>query len=558
MKDQPLLKNRKFAELCVFLAKLSECYKTDLGFLQDYIQEFLENYQLQMNPYLRMKMVMSYIIMRNKNLILPIKSITFLLSLFNCQDKELRKVLASHIINDIKRMNQHHKNQAINKQVQNYIFEILKKNSDNLAKRAIQIMIALYKKNIWNDDKTVNIIAQGCFNDYYKIKLIACYFMIETTQLEDMEDSSDEEDDKGQPNIYDKKASKKTKAKEARLLKDKKKALKKHQKKLQRKLKQNFFPIDLIYNPQDFCEKLYQILQKSNEKFQVKLALMSVISRMMGRHKLILLSFYSYIQKYLTPNQKEIVKLLAYLAESMHDQVHPEDFKPTLAHLIENFVNDRCSEYTMTVGLNTIREITQKNPQLIDEFHVNYLAGFYNYKNRNVSKAAKALINSFRELNPQLLEKKFRGKHGASDDADKLAQDQELHFKQDIVNTTIDGVDLLDKGGDVPLHWDRILTDDDFKKIKYMKKKLQEEQEEKQRQMLLANQRGADLADDDEDDQSEASDGSWADEEVDEEVDEDDEDELEEEEDQEEPLAGKKKKYNAPPVQPPAAAGWPG
>lgn len=121
-------------------------------------------------------------------------------------------------------------------------------------------MIQLYKKNTWNDDKTVNIIAQGCFNDYYKVKLIACYFLIETTEMEDIEDSSDEDDDDQNQNGYQKNASKKTKAKMARIEKDKKKALKKHQKKLRKKLRQNFFPIDLIYSPQDFCEKLFQIL----------------------------------------------------------------------------------------------------------------------------------------------------------------------------------------------------------------------------------------------------------------------------------------------------------
>lgn len=221
----------------------------------------MDNYKLQMNPYLRMKLVTSYVIMRNKNLILPIKSISFLLSLFNCQDKELRKVVSSHIINDIKRMNQHHKNQNINKQVQNYIFEILKKNSDNLAKRSIQIMITLYKKNIWNDDKTVNIIAQGCFNDYYKIKLIACYFLIETTEMADFEESSDDDDEENIATLnYNKNCARKTKARVARLARDKKKALKKHQKKLRRKQRENFFPIDLIFNPQDFCEKLFQIL----------------------------------------------------------------------------------------------------------------------------------------------------------------------------------------------------------------------------------------------------------------------------------------------------------
>ena len=54
-------------------------------------------------------------------------------------------------------------------------------------------MIELYKKNIWNDSKTVNIIALGCLNPYYKVKLIACRFLIDTTENID-EESSDEDE----------------------------------------------------------------------------------------------------------------------------------------------------------------------------------------------------------------------------------------------------------------------------------------------------------------------------------------------------------------------------
>jgi len=47
--------------------------------------------------------------------------------------------------------------------------------------------------------------------------------------------------------------------------------------------------------------------------------MISVLSRMIGRHRLVILNFYSFLLKYLNPNQREIGKLLAYLAESIHD-----------------------------------------------------------------------------------------------------------------------------------------------------------------------------------------------------------------------------------------------
>jgi protein SDA1 len=68
---------------------------------------------------------------------------------------------------------------------------------------------------------------------------------------------------------------------------------------------------------------MFAILKKSNNtlKFPVKMAMMSVISRMMGRHKLILMNFYPFVARYLIPHHKEIHKILAYLAESVHNLV---------------------------------------------------------------------------------------------------------------------------------------------------------------------------------------------------------------------------------------------
>lgn len=50
-----------------------------------------------------------------------------------------------------------------------------------------------------------------------------------------------------------------------------------------------------------------------------------LISRLIHRHKLLLIPFYSYIQKHLYPNGKEVAKLFAYLAEAIHEIVPRED-----------------------------------------------------------------------------------------------------------------------------------------------------------------------------------------------------------------------------------------
>jgi len=50
-----------------------------------------------------------------------------------------------------------------------------------MAQKSLQLMIEFYKRNIWTDNRSVNAIAQGCFNSSPKIRLISAYFLIATT-----------------------------------------------------------------------------------------------------------------------------------------------------------------------------------------------------------------------------------------------------------------------------------------------------------------------------------------------------------------------------------------
>lgn len=82
----------------------------------------------------------------------------------------------------------------INQELRNFIYENIIKNSDKMTQKSLQMMIDLYKRNIWTDNRSVNVIAEGCFNQSAKIRMIAAHFLISTTEpLEEMEDSDDED-----------------------------------------------------------------------------------------------------------------------------------------------------------------------------------------------------------------------------------------------------------------------------------------------------------------------------------------------------------------------------
>jgi protein SDA1 len=42
--------------------------------------------------------------------------------------------------------------------------------------------------------------------------------------------------------------------------------------------------------------------------------MIGLLARMIGRHKLIIMPFYSYLQKYMMPHQKDVGKIFANFA----------------------------------------------------------------------------------------------------------------------------------------------------------------------------------------------------------------------------------------------------
>ena len=127
-------------------------------------------------------------------------------------------------------------------------------------------------------------------------------------------------------------------------------------------------------------------------------------------------------------------RILTFFAESVHENVPDDEVETVVKHIIEKFVNDRCAEFSMTIGLNTIREVYSKLTSIITEDNMMYLCTYYDYKNKNVRMASKALINLVRDINPYLLEKKYRGRgvHGE----EVVDWSKGMHNK---INNTIDG-----------------------------------------------------------------------------------------------------------------------
>lgn len=164
--------NKTLSELVMFMAQVAQCYPNELTNFPQQIIDLLLKHNTVLDNDMRMTFCKSLILLRNKNLLAPTDLLQLFFQLLKCQDKALRSFLETHIITDIKNVNSKHKNAKLNTTLQNFMFTMLKDSNNKAAKMSVDIMIELYKKNIWNDAKTVNVIATACFSKVTKVSKI--------------------------------------------------------------------------------------------------------------------------------------------------------------------------------------------------------------------------------------------------------------------------------------------------------------------------------------------------------------------------------------------------
>lgn len=277
-KLSPDKENKRLDELVMFLAQVAQCYPQELKTFPQQIVEILKTHSTNLDPDMRNTFCRALILLRNKQLVSALDLLELFFQLLNCQDKNLRTFLENHIVTDIKNMNAKHKDMKLNSTLQNFMFSQLKNAMPKAAKMSIDIMIELYKKNVWNDAKTVNVIATlGCFSKFLKVQVASLKFFLGHDKDEEEESDSDNEPDIKSA-IMQNRVNKKTK-KRQKQLDSAKKLFVKAQKKKSKAPVFNFSAVHLIHNPQGMAENLFKQLQNTNERFEVKLMHLDVISR---------------------------------------------------------------------------------------------------------------------------------------------------------------------------------------------------------------------------------------------------------------------------------------
>ncbi|SCU79481.1 LADA_0B00958g1_1 [Lachancea dasiensis] len=422
----------QFVELVGFVSQVCSCFPEETANFPNELKQLVLEYHRSLPFEVREKIISSLTMLRNKGVISAETLIQTMFPLLvaysshsnalgtNSHAKEVRKLVYNTLISLLKSCNTGAKNQKLNRSTQAICFNLLDQ-PDSQGVWAARLTRELWRRGIWDDSRAVEIMTQAALHDDVKIAYSGVLFFLgaDKEREENFEENSDDEDidmdalrHKMQIN---KKSSKRGKKLDSAL-----KAVKK--KKAGPKTPQgylNFSAIHLLRDPQGFADKLFtkQLSSKSNNRFDLdqKIALMQLLSRLIGTHKLMVLGFYSFFLKYLTPKQRDVTKILAAAAQASHDLIPPETIMVLVRKIADEFVSDGVASEVAAAGLNTIREICSRAPLAIDETLLQDLTEYKGSKAKGVSMAAKSLIALYREAAPEMLKRKDRGKVASMD-----------------------------------------------------------------------------------------------------------------------------------------------
>ncbi|KAL4895675.1 SDA1-domain-containing protein [Aspergillus ambiguus] len=434
-------------ELIDFIAHVADCYPDITKDFPQQLIDILSQHHLVLEQELREKIVGSLVLLRKKELL---DSATLLQTLFpiliTTPSKTLRALIFQKILMDLRTSNAKTTNHKLNRTMQTVLFNLV--TSDRTSSKglwAVKLTRELWKRQIWSDAKAVEVMKEASLAENEKVIVGGVrFFLGGDKEREEMEDeSSDEEIDVGRVK-HQVGINKKTRSK-ARAVEKAKATIKKRERKKNQPHPLNFSALHLLHDPQGFAETLfYKHLQSAKSKLNLeqKLMVLQLVTRLVGLHKLHITQLYSYFQKYLTPRQPSVTSFLASLAQASHDLVPPDDLEPLVQKIANEFVSEASASEVATAGLNAIREICARQPLAMNETLLQDLVMYRKSKDKGVVMGARGLLSLFREVNPEMLKRRDRGKEASM--GLRAGEKKEKRFGEQETGG-IEGLELLEQ-----------------------------------------------------------------------------------------------------------------
>ena len=271
------------------------------------------------------------------------------------------------------------------------------------------------------------------------------FFLGGDKEREELEDESSDEEAVDMGRIKHQMAINKKNKKKARMMDNAVATVKKKERKKKQPHPLNFSAFHLLHDPQGFAEALFsKHLQNTRSKLNLeqKLLVLQLVSRLVGLHKLTVISLYSYFLKYLTPRQPSVTSFMASLAQATHNLVPPDVLEPLVQKIANEFVSEAAAAEVASAGLNAIREICVRQPLAMNDTLLQDLVMYRKSKDKGVMMAAKGLLSLYREVGADMLKKRDRGKEAAM--GLRSGQRKEQRFGEEVIGE-IEGLGLLER-----------------------------------------------------------------------------------------------------------------
>ncbi|KAI4144582.1 MAG: hypothetical protein L6R39_004118 [Caloplaca ligustica] len=437
-----------FRDLIDFISHVADCYPALTTRFPDDLIHILNLHHEHLEVELREKIVGSLVLLRRKDIIdSPRLLQTLFPLLISTHSKSLRTLLYQKCLSDLRTSNSKTTNHRLNRTFQTVLYNLL--TSDKTSSKglwAVKITRELWKRQIWTEAKAVEIMKEASLADNEKVIVSGVrFFLGGDKEREELEDESSDEDAIDMGKIKHQIGINKKTKKKARQMENAVATVKRKERKKKQPHPLNFSAFHLLHDPQGFAEALFsKHLQNSKSKLNLeqKLLVLQLVSRLVGLHKLTIMSLYSYFIKYLTPRQPSVTSFLASLAQATHNLVSPDVLEPLVQKIANEFVSEAAAAEVASAGLNAIREICVRQPLAMNDTLLQDLVMYRKSKDKGVMMAAKGLLGLYREVGPEMLKKRDRGKDAAIGLRSGARKGQ--RFGEEAVGG-IEGLELLEK-----------------------------------------------------------------------------------------------------------------
>ncbi|KAL4934399.1 SDA1 family protein, partial [Aspergillus undulatus] len=403
-------------ELIDFIAHVADCYPDITRDFGQQLIDMLSQHHQVLEPELREKIVGSLVLLRKKELL---DSATLLQTLFpiliSTPSKSLRQLIFQKILMDLRSSNAKTTNHKLNRTMQTVMFNLV--TSDRTSSKglwAIKLTRELWKRQIWTDAKAVEVMKEASLAENEKVIVGGVrFFLGGDKEREEMEEESSDEEAVDLGRVKHQVGINKKTKKKSRAVEKAKATVQRRERKKNQPHPLNFSALHLLHDPQGFAENLFsKHLQspKSKLNLEQKLMVLQLVTRLVGLHKLHIMHLYSYFQKFLTPRQPSVTSFLASLAQASHDLVPPDDLEPLVLKIANEFVSEASASEVATAGLNAIREICARQPLAMNETLLQDLVMYRKSKDKGVVMGARGLLSLYRDINPEMLKRRDRGK----------------------------------------------------------------------------------------------------------------------------------------------------